>query len=43
MKKLLILIALLVAAGYVATHYFGFVGPKLVSNADVANQVLDNH
>jgi hypothetical protein len=40
MKKLVIFLALLVAAYYVATHYFGVVGPKMVSNAKEAEQVL---
>ena len=40
MKKLIILGAILAAAGYVATHYFGFAAPKLVSNAGVAEEVL---
>lgn len=40
MTKLVILIATLVAAGYVATHYFGYAGPTMTSNAKVAEDVL---
>lgn len=40
MKKLLILTALLLAAGYVATHYIGDVGPKITGDAQIANEVL---
>ena len=41
MKKLIIFGAILAAAGYVLTHYFGIAGPKMVSNAGVANEVLE--
>jgi hypothetical protein len=41
MRKLIILIALLVGAGYVATHWFGFAGPRMLSHAGTANEVLD--
>jgi hypothetical protein len=40
-RKLIVLIALLVGAGYVATHWFGLVGPQMLSNASTANEVLD--
>jgi hypothetical protein len=40
MKKLIILGAILAAAGYVVTHYFGIAGPTMTSNAHVAEEVL---
>jgi hypothetical protein len=41
LKKLIILGAILAAAGYVVTHYFGLAGPTMTSNAGIANEVLN--
>jgi hypothetical protein len=43
MKTLLILACLLLAAGYVVTHYFGDGGPKMTSNAKVAEDIATSH
>jgi len=39
-KKLIVFLAICVAAYYVVTNYFGKVGPKVTGNAKEAEQVL---
>jgi hypothetical protein len=41
MMKLVILIALLVAAGYVVTQYFGHGGATMLGNAKAASEITD--
>ncbi len=40
MRKLIIFLALIGAAGYVATHYLGKAGPTLTGNAHEAEEIL---
>lgn len=42
MRKLLIFIAIAVAAGYVATNYLGKVGPTVTGNVSEAERVLQD-